>query len=101
MERTRCLLVDSHAHIDTSRFNNDREAVISAAFEGGVTRIIDPGCDLASSRFALGLANAHPGVVFAAVGTHPHDATTYTAQLGMHYLTMRAQPLPVPLRQFT
>ena len=44
------LLVDSHTHIDTSRFHADREAVIHAAVAGGVTRMIDPGCDLASSR---------------------------------------------------
>src|SRR5260370_6138243 len=100
MERTRCLLVDSTAHIDPSRFNNDREAVISAAFEGGVTRIIDPGCDLASSRFALGLAKAHPGVVFAAVGTHPHDATTYTDEVGMHYREMAREPVVVAIGEF-
>jgi TatD DNase family protein len=100
MERTRCLLVDSHAHIDTSRFNHDREAVISTAFEGGVTRIIDPGCDLASSRFALALAKTHPGVVFAAVGTHPHDATTYTDEIGMDYREMAREPEVVAIGEF-
>jgi TatD DNase family protein len=94
------LLVDSHAHIDTSRFQNDREAVIAAAFEGGVTRIIDPGCDLASSRFALSLAKAHPGVVFAAVGTHPHDATTYNDDVGMHYREMARESQVVAIGEF-
>jgi len=82
------VLVDSHAHIDTPRFSADREAVIQAAFEGGVTRIVDPGCDLASSQHALELAQTHPGRIFAAVGTHPHDATTYTEEVGMHYREM-------------
>jgi TatD DNase family protein len=71
------VLVDSHAHVDTERFDPDREAVIKAALAGGITRIIDPGCDLPSSKAALQLAKDHPGVVFAAVGVHPHDATTY------------------------
>src|SRR5579862_2295915 len=79
---THRLLVDSHAHIDTARFNADREAVIQAAFEGGVTRIIDPGCDLPSSEMALKLAKAHAGMIFAAVGTHPHDATSYSDEVG-------------------
>jgi len=82
------LLVDSHTHIDTSRFNADREAVIQAAVAGGVTRMIDPGCDLASSRAALALAKAHPGVVFAGVGVHPHDATTYNEEVGRHFQDM-------------
>jgi TatD DNase family protein len=94
------LLVDSHAHIDTSRFNADREAVIQAAFEGGVTCIVDPGCDLASSRFALSLAKAHPGIVFAAAGTHPHDATTYTDEVGIHYREMAREPEVVAIGEF-
>lgn len=94
------MLVDSHAHIDTSRFQNDREAVIRAAFEGGVTRIVDPGCDLASSRFAIELAKAHPGIVFAGVGTHPHDASTYTDEVGMHYRQMAKEPEVVAIGEF-
>ena len=94
------MLVDSHAHIDTSRFHADREAVISAAFEGRVTRIVDPGCDLASSQFALSLAKAHPGNVFAGVGTHPHDATTYTDEVGLQYRQMAREPEVVAIGEF-
>jgi len=94
------LLVDSHAHIDTSRFNVDREAVIRAAVEGGITRIVDPGCDLASSKFALSLAKEHPGVVFAGVGTHPHDATTYSDEVGTYYREMAREPEVVAIGEF-
>src|SRR5437879_680043 len=80
-----CLLVDSHTHLDMSRFNADREAVIQAAVAGGVTRMIDPGIDLASSRAAIALAKAHPGIIFTGVGVHPHDATTYTDEVGIHF----------------
>jgi TatD DNase family protein len=100
LERTLWLLVDSHAHIDTSRFNADREEVISSAFQGGVTRIVDPGCDLESSRFALALAKAHPGVIFAGVGTHPHDAKTYSDEVGAHYREMAREPEVVAIGEF-
>jgi len=100
LERTPSLLVDSHAHIDTSRFHADREAVISAALEGGVTRIIDPGCDLASSQFALSLAKVHPGSVYAGIGTHPHDATTYTDEVGLQYREMAREPEVVAIGEF-
>ncbi len=99
-ERKLRLLTDSHAHIDTPRFNTDREAVIQAAFEGGVTRIVDPGCDLPSSQFALALAKAHPGIVFAGVGTHPHDATTYTGEVGRRYREMAQEPEVVAIGEF-
>ncbi len=94
------MLVDSHAHIDTPRFNADREEVVSSAYEGGVTRIVDPGCDLASSQFALSLAKAHPGVIFAGVGTHPHDATTYNDEVGTHYREMAREPEVVAIGEF-
>lgn len=94
------MLVDSHAHIDTSRFNADREAVIQSAFQGGVTRIVDPGCDLLSSQHALSIAKAHPGIIFAGVGTHPHDASTYTEEVGRHYHEMAREPEVVAVGEF-
>jgi hypothetical protein len=100
LERLRCLLVDSQAHISTFRFNNDREAVISAALEGGAARIIDPSCDLAANWFALALAKAHPGIVFAAVETHPHDATTYNDEVGMYYREMAREPEVAAISEF-
>jgi len=94
------LLVDSHTHIDTSRFDADREAVIAAAIAGGVTRMVDPGCDLDSSRAALALAKTLPGVVFAGVGVHPHDATTYSEEVGTHFRAMAREPEVVAIGEF-
>jgi TatD DNase family protein len=70
------VLVDTHAHVQMRQFDADREAVLAAAFANGVAQLVVPGVDVASSRSALALAGAHPGRVFAAVGTHPHDAST-------------------------
>lgn len=95
-----CLLVDSHTHIDTSRFDADREAVIHAAVAGGVTRMVDPGCDLASSREALALAKAYPSVIFAGVGVHPHDATTYSEEVGALFQEMAREPEVVAIGEF-
>ncbi len=94
------MLVDSHTHIDTSRFNADREAVIQAAVAGGVTRMIDPGCDLASSRAALALAKSHPGVIYAGVGVHPHDATTYSDEVGEQLRVLAREPEVVAIGEF-
>lgn len=79
LERTkRTLLVDTHSHVDARQFEADREAVIQAALGAGVGMLVDAGCDLPSSRVAVDLAAQHPGQVFAAVGIHPHDASTYS-----------------------
>ena len=70
-------IFDTHAHYDSSAFNADREAVLSALPEAGVALVVDPGCDLPSSRAALALAEQFPHV-YAAVGIHPEDCAGYT-----------------------
>src|SRR5437764_11098446 len=62
--------------------------------------MIDPGVDLASSRAALALAQAHPGVVFAGVGVHPHDATTYSDEVGAQLREMAQAPEVVAIGEF-
>jgi len=71
-------LIDTHAHVQMRQFASDRAAVIAAAFAAGVDRMVTPGIDVETSRAAIALAQQYPGRIFAAVGTHPHDATTLT-----------------------
>jgi TatD DNase family protein len=47
--------------------------------DAGITRILVPGYDLPSSRAAVGLAAAHPELIDAAVGVHPHFSAAATA----------------------
>ena len=72
------MLIDTHAHVQVRQFRNDRAQVIEAAFAEGVERLIVPGIESESSKEAVALAAAYPGRLFAAVGTHPHDASTLT-----------------------
>lgn len=70
-------LIDSHAHLDMSRFDADRDEVIRRATQAGVTSIINMGIDLASSQKAIELAKRYP-IVSAAVGIHPQDSKSIT-----------------------
>jgi TatD DNase family protein len=69
-------LIDSHAHLQADAFDGDRTAVIAAARERGVERILVPGWDAGSSAAAVALA-VECGLD-AAVGIHPHDAAIAT-----------------------
>lgn len=69
------MLFDSHAHIDSSKFDDDREMVINRAASNGVELIMNPGADLESSINAVKLSEEYD-FIYAAVGVHPHDADT-------------------------
>ncbi|MCB9547233.1 MAG: TatD family hydrolase [Myxococcales bacterium] len=69
-------LIDSHAHLDFDRFDDDREAVLQRAVDAGVDAILTIGTDLASSRRAVALAAAWPRI-YASVGVHPHEADAF------------------------
>jgi TatD DNase family protein len=66
------MLIDTHTHLDDTRYNSDREAMIARARGAGVTTMITIGCDLATSRAAISLAERYP-FVYATVGVHPHE----------------------------
>ena len=70
-------LIDSHCHLQADRFDDDVDAVIAAARDAGVERILVPGWNGWSSTAALGLVERVPWLD-AAVGVHPHDAATIT-----------------------
>ena len=68
---------DTHAHYDDKAFDADRDELLRAAHAEGVELIIDPGCDVESSRAALDLA-AQYDFVYAAVGLHPEELDKVT-----------------------
>lgn len=65
-------IFDTHAHYDSGSFNPDRAEVLASLPESGVGLVVDPGCDVESSRAAIVLAEQYPHV-YAAVGIHPED----------------------------
>lgn len=71
------MLTDTHAHLDYSDFQPDLDAVIAAAREAGVTRIITIGTGVESSRRAVALAERYENV-YAVVGLHPTNVEEET-----------------------
>lgn len=65
-------LFDTHAHYDDARFDFDRDALIRSLPYEGVGLVVNPGCNLESSRAAVAFARTYPHF-YAAVGVHPSD----------------------------
>ena len=70
-------IFDTHAHYDDSRFDEDRDELLSSLYSKGVTNVINCGCDLKSSLKALELAEKYD-FIYAAVGVHAHEAEETT-----------------------
>lgn len=70
-------LVDTHSHLQSSAFDDDREAVIERALQAGVTRLIvigaGTGAGFEATEKAIELATRYP-FIWATAGIHPNDA---------------------------
>lgn len=75
-------LIDIGANLTHDSFAPDRDAVIARAAAVGVRRMLVTGASQEGSTEAAALARAHPGVLWATAGVHPHHAADYTPATG-------------------
>ena len=65
------MLIDTHAHLYASQFDEDREAMLDRALTAGVERFYLPNIDSGSIASMLALEARHPDRCFAMMGLHP------------------------------
>ncbi|TDK23065.1 hydrolase TatD [Luteimonas aestuarii] len=85
-------LIDIGANLTHDSFDRDRDAVLQRARDAGVARMVVTGASRAHSPKALALAQAHPGVLFATAGVHPHHAAEYTEECDAEMRALHAHP---------
>jgi len=73
-------LIDTHCHLTFEPLAGDVEGVIERSIAAGVTAWITVGTDPQHNRKAIELADKFDNM-YAAVGIHPHDADSVTAQI--------------------
>lgn len=73
-------LFDSHAHYNDEKFDNDREELIDKIYESGVTRLINAGYSLESSKIAFEIAKQYDWI-FTISGISPNDIPENNANL--------------------
>jgi TatD DNase family protein len=89
-------LIDSHAHLQFEEYAAELAGVLARAQGAGVEAIINVGTDLASSRAAVDLAERFPQL-YAAVGLHPHEAATFTGEMGAELADLARHPKVVAI----
>lgn len=65
-------MIDTHAHLNFSDFDTDREETFARATAEGVKQIINVGTNLDTARRAVMLAEKYPSF-YAAIGLHPTE----------------------------
>jgi len=76
------LLIDSHAHLDSERYAEDREAMLRRAWEAGVGTVLAIGIGEQAGGMDGALAicrefNGRAGIpkLYASAGVYPHNTT--------------------------
>jgi TatD DNase family protein len=67
-------LADIGANLTHAAFRDDLDAVLGRARAAGVAAIVVTGTTVEESRRAAALAQAHPALLYATAGVHPHHA---------------------------
>jgi TatD DNase family protein len=70
-------LIDTHAHLDSKQFDDDRDEVIRKCKMQGFKYIIDPATNYETCKKVIDLSEKYD-VIYTALGIHPHDAKEYS-----------------------
>jgi len=88
------MYIDSHAHIEGSEFDADREAVIQRALDAGVEIIVcvgDGEVAADSHAAAFRIAEQYP-FIYTTVGVHPHEARLLDDNLYAQLMELSQHP---------
>ncbi len=77
------LFVDSHAHLEMSQFDADRDAMLARAHQAGIETVVAIGSGTGPGSLDCGIQLANRTMageprIYATVGIHPHEAKLAT-----------------------
>lgn len=84
-------LFDSHCHLDDRSYQDDLKAVIQRAKQNGIDNLLTVGIDQETSTRAIEIAETFDGV-YAAVGVHPHRASSCSDQVVKRLTDLAGNP---------
>jgi TatD DNase family protein len=65
------MITDTHTHLYSEQFNDDRKAMMQRAKEAGVSRFFIPAIDSSYTESMFSLEKENPDTVFLMMGLHP------------------------------
>ncbi len=73
-------MIETHAHLDSEKYDEDREEVIKRAFEGGIEKIINISSDRQSLEKVLSLTVRYEKI-YGSLGIQPHSASEFSHEV--------------------
>ncbi len=73
------MLFDTHAHVDDEAFDEDRDELLEQIRQSDVKRFVNVAYSLESAKRSIELASKYD-FIYAAVGIHPHEASSITPE---------------------
>jgi TatD DNase family protein len=89
-------LTDTHCHLNIAAFKSDLSDVLERARFEGIQRMLIPGMDLKTSRFAVEISQDIPEA-YAAVGFHPHYADSWNDEVHAEIRELARSPKVVAI----
>jgi|TARA_B110000495_G_scaffold202786_1_gene223955 TatD DNase family protein len=65
------MLIDTHTHLYSSKFDEDRDTVIQNCLDNKITKLLLPNIDSEYTERMLALSKRHPSVCYPMMGIHP------------------------------
>lgn len=93
------VLFDSHCHLNSDEFQEDRQEVLATMVESGVEKVIDVAVDIKSARRSAKQAKQFPEQVYSTIGIHPEKfvpgSDMYNKNFDERYIDEQIQLLRV------
>lgn len=89
------IFIDSHAHLDDSRYDEDRENVLLRAHENNVSIIVAVGCITKTGDADKTLELMNREGIYGVFGIHPHDSSLYNEDLEKYVKDVMKHPKAV------
>ena len=74
-------MIDIGANLSHESFRDDFDAVINRAKQAKIEKLILTGTDVDSNQRAIDLCQLYPEYLFSTVGLHPHEASSFNAEI--------------------
>ncbi len=89
-------MIDTHAHLDSKEFDEDRDNIINEAFNDGIEKIIVPSINTDNFNNVINLSNSYNQIYFG-IGVHPHDANSFNSDVEKTIINLSDNPKNVAI----